>query len=73
MPKRVQMGDERSQVTDATRQAEEEEAHAPHVADQIDGPDDETVEDREVSDSVRSHYREMTERGANDPGEGRIP
>jgi hypothetical protein len=67
------MSDERGHVTEATRQAETEEAEAPHVADQSGASEGEAVEDREVSESVRSHYREMTELGANEPGEGRLP
>jgi hypothetical protein len=68
------MSDERSDVTDATRQAEAEEARAPHVADRPGTPEEEALAgDEGVDDDVRTHYREMTELGANDPGEGRIP
>jgi hypothetical protein len=68
------MGQERSQVTDATRQAEAEEARVGHVADRQASPEqDDTVEDRAVDDEVRDHYREMTEIGANEVGEGRVP
>ncbi len=68
------MSTERSQVTDATRQAEAEEADAAHIADRpADGEEETAVEDRKVDDGVRSHYREMTEIGAEERGEGRIP
>jgi hypothetical protein len=68
------MSTERSRVTDATKQAEAEEALAPHVADRPAGPEVETAaEDREVDDGVGTHYREMTDIGAREAGEGRIP
>jgi hypothetical protein len=67
------MGDERSQVSDATREAEAEEAKADHVAGgPTGGGDEETVGDELVDDEVREHYREMTELGAREVGEGRI-
>jgi hypothetical protein len=68
------MSNERSQVTEATKEAEAEEARAEHVADRPPTREEEgQVGDRKVSDDVRTHYEEMAERGANDPGEGRIP
>jgi len=71
---RGSMSDERGQVTEATKEAEAEEARAEHVADRPATPEEEQlVADRKVGDSVRDHYEEMAERGANDPGEGRIP
>jgi hypothetical protein len=68
------MSDERTRVTDATRQAEAEESDAPHSADRP-APAEESaeVEGREVDPDVRAHYREMTELGAEEVGEGRIP
>jgi hypothetical protein len=67
------MGDERGEVTQGTRQAEEVDEKAAHGAE-ADGGDEgaEAAEDRVVDDDVRSHYREMTELGAQDKGEGRI-
>jgi hypothetical protein len=63
-----------SQVTDATREAEAEEARSAHVADRPATPEEEqAVKDRKVDDDVREHYQEMTELGADDVGEGRIP
>ena len=67
------MSDDRSDVTDATREAEAEEALAPHGAGPEDAEYDELADDKPVEDDVRNHYREMTELGANDKGEGRIP
>jgi hypothetical protein len=69
------MSGERGEVSEATREAEAEEAQAPHGAGS-GGTDSEGVglaEDREVSDEVRSHYREMTEIGAQEEGEGKVP
>jgi hypothetical protein len=68
------MSSERGQVSDATRKAEAQEATAPHTAD---GPagigGDEGTEDHQVDPEVRDHYREMTEIGANEEGEGHVP
>jgi hypothetical protein len=70
------MSSERGEVSEATREAEAEEARAPHVADaegQAGSDGSGPVEDQEVSDEVRSHYREMTEIGAQEKGEGQVP
>ena len=64
---------ERSEVTEATREAEEEEARAAHEAGPTDPRAEEAADGHQVDDAVRDHYREMTELGAADPGEGRIP
>ena len=66
------MGDDRSKVTEATRQAEAEEAGAPHAAERQDTTAEAAADGHTVDETVREHYREMTELGANDPGEGRI-
>jgi hypothetical protein len=61
-------------VSEATRDAEEREARTPHVADRPVTSDEEQVLDEgEVDEDVREHYREMTARGAEAKGEGRIP
>ncbi len=68
------MEDEHTQVSDATREAETEEADAPHRADRPPtAAEEEAVEGRPVDPDVRAHYREMTALGAEDVGEGRIP
>ena len=68
------MSDERSQVSEATKEAEANESQAPHVADRpASAEEQEEVGDRQVDDQVRERYREMTELGAEDVGEGRIP
>jgi hypothetical protein len=67
------MSSDRDEVTDATRQAEAEEARAPHDAGDTGPGTEEEDNERSADAGVREHYREMTELGANDPGEGRIP
>ena len=69
------MNEKRSDLSDATRKAEAEEASAPHVAYPADTPQEEdvAVEERDVDTLVRDHYQEMAERGAENVGEGRIP
>ena len=68
------MDEDRSEVTEATREAEAEEARAAHVPDRAPTPEEEeAAEDLKVDPDVRAHYEEMTEIGANDVGEGRIP
>jgi hypothetical protein len=66
------MGDERGEVTQGTREAEEVDEKAAHGAGAESDEGAEVAEDRVVDDEVRSHYREMTELGAHDKGEGRI-
>jgi hypothetical protein len=66
------MGDDRSEVTEATREAEAEEARSPHAVEPEDIEGEKSVDGHTVDTSVREHYREMTELGADDPGEGRI-
>jgi hypothetical protein len=66
------MASEHTQVSDATRQAESEEAQARHGG----GPEtseEEATPAREVDQEVRASYREMVELGAEEAGEGRIP
>ena len=66
--------DQPGEVSEATRRTEEHEARAAHGAGRP-VTEDETaaLEDTVVDDDVREHYREMTSRGANDKGEGRVP
>jgi hypothetical protein len=66
---------ERVHLSDATRQAEAEEARGPHVAYPADTPEENDIEvqEREVAPDVRDHYQEMAELGAENVGEGRVP
>ena len=70
------MNDEVDEVTGATREAEAKEAKAPHRADRAPTPEEEaSIEGDEVDPEVRSPTDpgEMTELGAHEVGEGRIP
>jgi hypothetical protein len=67
------MGNERSEVSEATRQAEAEEARVAHDAGPTGAEGEESADGHQVDEDVREHYREMTEIGATEPGEGRIP
>jgi len=66
----------RSFVSDATREAEAEEASAPHEADrEPTEEEEEAIQDAAESvdlHEVGEHYQEMSERGANIRGEGQI-
>lgn len=65
---------ETTNVTDATRDAEEREAARPHIADRAASQDEADALDGEgVDDDVRRHHKEMDERGAHVEGEGQIP
>jgi hypothetical protein len=66
------MGDDRGEVTEGTREAEGHDEKAAHGAEGSNGEGTELVEDGKVDDEVRSHYREMTDLGAHEKGEGRI-
>lgn len=66
--------DQFANISESTRQEEEKEAQSAHRADRSPTSDEEEVlSDEEVDDDVRSHYEEMTARGVEEKGEGRIP
>jgi hypothetical protein len=66
--------DEHDEVSEATRRAEAQEAQAPHEADRPPTAEEEqAIKDLEVDPDVRAHFQEMTEIGADEVGEGRIP
>jgi hypothetical protein len=68
------MNDDHAEVSGATREAVAAEAKAPHRADRTRTPEEEeAVEGGRVDPDVRAHYRQMTELGAEEVGEGRIP
>jgi hypothetical protein len=61
------------EVSAATRTAESEDAEARHVADRpATGDEADLAEQEKLEDGVAEHYRDMTDRGVNEPGEGRI-
>jgi hypothetical protein len=64
---------DRTEVSDSTKEAEREEAQAPHESDRppTEEEEEETAEGA-VDEDVRRHHQEMDERGANQRGEGRV-
>ncbi len=57
-----------------TRAAEREEALTPAGPDREPTPEEEQLADsNELSEGVAEHEDEMNERGAKQPGEGRLP
>ncbi len=65
--------DRQRNISDATRGAEEEDFEGTHNADRPPTSDEDAVlDDRSVDPAVRERYNEMTERGRNERGEGRI-
>ena len=69
------MGDAKQErVSDATKETERREAHADHGAPQVPTAAEAAAADQNtVSPETRENYEEMTERGANQQGEGRVP
>lgn len=60
-------------LDDATRQADEEDARAAHRADRMPTPEEERRADElELDPDVAEAYEEAIERGANVKGEGAI-
>lgn len=64
---------DQTKPNDATRQADRDAVNAEHGASEVLTPEDERLaEQNTVSPEVPEHYQEMTEKGANQQGEGRI-
>ena len=67
------MNEDRTDVSDETRQAEREESVAAHEPDRPPTPEEEQEADgRSVDPGVRTNYEEMIERGAEVRGEGQV-
>lgn len=65
---------ERTQPDQATVEADRAAAQAPHGASEVPTPEEEgAAEANAVSEATRQSYEEMTEKGANQQGEGRLP
>jgi len=66
---------EQTQPSDQTRAAEAVDAETHAEADELPTPDEEAAAERaeDTDEDVAEHYEEMTERGAHQKGEGRIP
>jgi len=69
------MADKQERVTDATKEADRRAAGAEHGAPEVPTAAESEAADRHgpVDEKVAEHYEEMAERGANQPGEGRLP
>jgi hypothetical protein len=68
------MADAPTNPSRATRDAERDEAQAEHVADRPPTKEEaELAERRPLDPEVAGREREMTERGAHQQGEGRLP
>ena len=64
---------EQTKPNDATRQADRDAVNVEHGASEVLTPEDERLAEKNtVSPEVPEHYKEMTEKGANQQGEGRI-
>jgi hypothetical protein len=62
-----------ARLDDATRAADDDDAHAEHRADRMPTAEEERLADEQQLDpDVAESYKEATERGANLEGEGRI-
>jgi hypothetical protein len=65
---------DRTNPSPATRDEEAREARVPPGASEVPTPEEEAAaESNPVDPEVAEHEREMTERGAHQKGEGRIP
>ena len=65
---------EPTRPSEATRQAEREDAHTTAHADREPTADEEERAERQQLDpDVAEHEQEMVERGAQQKGEGRLP
>ena len=67
------MAEER--ISQATKDADRADAKAEHGAPQVPTAAESEAAERhgEVSPDTREHYEDMVEKGANHPGEGRLP
>ncbi|HZR15148.1 MAG TPA: hypothetical protein VFC33_18075 [Acidimicrobiia bacterium] len=65
---------DRTRPSGATRDEEAREARAQAGAPQVPTAEEEKAADsNELDPSVSEHEKDMTERGANQKGEGRLP
>jgi len=64
---------ERTRPDSATREAESRDSEASHEADRMPTEEEELRAPEESGPGVADNYKEMTERGAGQQGEGRIP
>ena len=69
------MADKQERITDATKDADRKAAHAEHGAPEVPtaAEMDAAGQHPQASPETAEHYEEMTEKGANHKGEGRLP
>lgn len=67
------MSSERTTPTPATKEADRREADVEHDADRPPTPTEAEKAPEEVSEETAEAYKEMTRRGAEQEGEGRLP
>jgi hypothetical protein len=69
------MADKHERISDATKDADRKAMNAEHGAPQMPTAAESEAADRhgKASPDTSKHYDEMTERGANQKGEGRVP
>jgi len=63
---------ERTRPDQATREAESRDSQATHDADRMPTEEEERQAPRDSDPEVGENYKEMTQRGAAQQGEGRI-
>lgn len=69
------MGDQQEKISQATKDADRADAKAEHGAPQAPTAAEAEAAERkgEASPETKENYEEMVEKGANHPGEGRLP
>ena len=69
------MGEQQQKVSDATKEADRKAMNAEHGAPEVPTAAEMEAAERagKPSPGVAEHYEEMTEKGANQKGEGRVP
>ena len=72
---RPNMADDRNEkISDETRATDRRDAEAAHEPDRPPTPDEEAkAEQNTLNPETAENYKEMAEKGANHPGEGRVP
>ena len=69
------MADKQERISDATKEADRKAMKAEHGAPEVPTAAENEAADRhpKAAPGTSEHYQEMTEKGANQKGEGRIP
>jgi hypothetical protein len=69
------MADKQQRISDATKDADRKAMKAEHGAPEVPTAAEKEAAERhpKAAPDTSEHYKEMTERGANQKGEGRLP